>query len=352
MSQASSLSLVKLTALVALVQSAAASNCIEPGKCTPPATKYSNVLAGITPRQQWNINGGFCGAMSIQTAHLTFGAWISQDLVRKGNNHGTGHCGAGVGCEVDPTNVGETALNLKLDYEEWDYNSTKPQSARYKQWMKAHLAVGHPIVWFVMCKGDDACPYPNACPNGGAFGHVEPVWGVFSNHPLNDTTVYDDDWVVHSSDQDLNPYYRLFSSLEDTTAMNGNCAKAQPGFGKNEMYPCINDQTDYGIAINGIKGAGLPVSLSVNNQQEPDTRMGQLPTPVLGVVTATSLTPGKRYTLYRYEGTATLPTDGTPGSTAKHTVPFTASTPTWVYNDKVPFLSNTATYYRVFLSSS
>jgi hypothetical protein len=32
-----------------------------------------------------NINGGFCGAFSLQQAALAHGAWISQDLVRKAN---------------------------------------------------------------------------------------------------------------------------------------------------------------------------------------------------------------------------------------------------------------------------
>jgi hypothetical protein len=63
--------------------------------CVAPATKYSNVLPGVTPRQQWNINGGFCGAVSFQALHLAYGAWISQDLVRKANTHGSGHCAPG-----------------------------------------------------------------------------------------------------------------------------------------------------------------------------------------------------------------------------------------------------------------
>ena len=56
-----------------------------------------------------------------------------------------------------------------------------------------------------------------------AFGHVEPVWGIYSNHSLDDPTVYPDDVLVHSSDQDLNPYYRPFHTLQDTPKMEGNC---------------------------------------------------------------------------------------------------------------------------------
>ena len=40
---------------------------------------------------------------------------------------------------------------------------------------------------------------------------------------------------------------------------------AQAGYGRNEMYPCINDQTDYGLAVAGIMGSGdIPVSLAVD----------------------------------------------------------------------------------------
>ena len=51
--------------------------------------------------------------------------------------------------------------------------------------------------------------------------------------------------------------------------MDGNCRDAQPGFGRNEMYPCINDQVDYGIAVAGILGSDLPVSGSDTRTREP-----------------------------------------------------------------------------------
>ena len=64
-----------------------ASSCVEPGSCTPPASDYSRVIDGPKPGQQWNINGGFCGAWSIQQSAKAFGAWVSQDLVRKANRN-------------------------------------------------------------------------------------------------------------------------------------------------------------------------------------------------------------------------------------------------------------------------
>jgi hypothetical protein len=58
------------------------SHCVAPGTCTPPKTRFHR-LATVIPRVQWIIDGGFCGSLSIQSIALTFGAWISQDRVRK-----------------------------------------------------------------------------------------------------------------------------------------------------------------------------------------------------------------------------------------------------------------------------
>ena len=100
--------------------------CVPPGQCSPPASKYSKVVAGPQPGQQWNINGGFCGAFSTQHAALGAGAWISQDLVRKSNREQPGshhmHGDRTVGFEVMPSNVAYTATALKLAWplgNEW-----------------------------------------------------------------------------------------------------------------------------------------------------------------------------------------------------------------------------------------
>lgn len=62
--------------------------------------------------------------------------------------------------------------------------------------MKAHLVASHPLVIFVMEKDAEH----NAYNMGYYFDHIEPVFGVYSNHELTDPTVYDDDWFVMGSD--------------------------------------------------------------------------------------------------------------------------------------------------------
>lgn len=49
-----------------------------------------------------------------------------------------------------------------------------------------------------MCKGDEHNAY-----GLGPFDHIEPVFGLYSNHPLTDEEVYDDDYLVHGSDYAL-----------------------------------------------------------------------------------------------------------------------------------------------------
>jgi hypothetical protein len=330
--------------------------CVPPGQCTPPATTFSRVIAGPSPGQQWNTAGGFCGAFSVQHGALAFGAWISQDLVRKANRdqdipHHM-HGDPTVGYEVMPSNVEYTAQKLRLRYSLWDSSQPSPQAPAYKRWLKAHLAAGHPIAWFPICKGDSHVCYPDSCPNGGACDHVEPMFGLFSNHALDDPTVYDDDWVLHASDQDLMPYYRPLNSLDDSLAMNGNCKNAGAGFGKNEMYPCFDASVTYGLAVlgldvNGTKQSPLfPVSVSTpGSAGEPNVRAGQPAVPLLATLTVTGLTSGSSYVLYRYNGTALLP-QGPPFSAgAESATPFTAKGASESLADPTPFMSDTAVYW-------
>ena len=337
----------------ALLAAAAAAQCVAPGTCTPPATKYSRVIAGPTPGRQWNIAGGFCGAFSLQHAALAQGAWISQDLVRKANRDQPGphnmHGDTTVGFEVMPSNVAYTAAALRLAFDEWDYTQPQPQAAAYLAWMKRQLAAGSVVAFFPICKGDSHECYTDSCPNGGHCDHVEPIYGLFSNHPLSDGTVYADDYILHASDQDLEPYYRPLLSLPDTMAMEGNCASAGAGFGRNEMYPCIPEDVTYGLAVTGLNVSGValqPVALlTAGSAGEPDVRTGAPAVPLSGTVIVSALTAGAKYALYRYNSTTSLPASPPLAATAQAVTRFTAQGDTWQWADPVSFPSNGATYY-------
>jgi len=204
-----------------------------------------------------------------------------------------------------------------------------------------------------MLKGDSNTPYGNrSCPGGGHFNHHEPVLGIGSNHSLSDSEVYEDDWIIHLSDEnekELVTYYRRFGSLEDGFAMEGNCKDADPT--RSCAYPCFYDQVTYGIAVKGFSSGinrdeaqkRLPVRIDVDRNSEPDSRDKQAPVMMKATVTIQDLTPGSSYNLYRYNGFNSFPSSGTAGYDSK--VSFTAANDTWRFQDSTAFLSNGAVYY-------
>ena len=335
------------------------SGCVAPGTCKPPAAaKYSKQAGGPKPGQQWNLSGGFCGGWSTQQSALTAGAWVSQDLVRRSNRDQTGieknmHGDTTLGYEVVPVNVEYTATQLKLKYDMWDYTQPAPQAAAFKKWLKSHLVQGRSIVWFPICKGDEHQCYAGSCPGGGEIDHVEPMFGIWSNHSLDDPEVYDDDVILHASDQDKQPYYRAMSTLEDDLSMEGNCANAGAGFGKNEMYPCFDEKVTYGLAVTGLAVEGsLPVALEVDlgsSQQEPNVREGARASMISGMVTVSGLSAGESYTIYRYDTPAqTVPVkvpSAAPFDASNAIKQFKADAETYTFQDPTGIASDGATYY-------
>lgn len=330
--------------------------CCAPGVCVEPESKFKHVLP-IKPRLQWNIRGGFCGATSVQVMMMGLGAWVSEDLIRKANIGAPchGHHLPGEGCEVGPENYADTAKGLRLKADVWDYTQPKPQAKAFKVWIKSHLVQGHPVMWAPMEKG--AFPHqpygPASTPGGGAFDHHEPIIGIGSNHELSDGVVYDDDWLLHHSNQDLMPYYRTFGSLEDGLHMDGNCQNASTSYPNREAYPCFYDQVTYGMAANGFdtKVPTLPVHIDVDKQEEPDVRQKQKPIDLHATVTVRGLTAGKSYVLYRYKGFNAFPSQGFDRDYDRK-VHFVAAGVEWTYKDAEPFLSDGAVYYIAVLDEA
>jgi hypothetical protein len=130
------------------------------------------------------------------------------------------------------------------------------------------------------------------------YGHVEPVIGIASSHPLNDTTVYDDDEVLHYTDGGVNTVHRTLSSLAGDWAGPGE--KADCG----DYDYCIGNPYGYGWAVKGFadKVDSVPASLKIDPwMREPDTRSGEAPDAIQGTLTATELEVGAVYDVYRWD---------------------------------------------------
>jgi len=333
--------------LVLTIYLAVAQDCQYPGTCNPPQTAYSKVMP-VPSRQQWAFSGGFCGALSVQSIALSYGMYSSQRRIRQAAPQGGGHGNPTDGYEVLHTNISPCLDTLKLRYNAWPWKqTTQPQSNAYLTWLKGELSLGHPVVWFVMCSGDDHNTYGLA-----AYDHIEPVFGIYSNHVLSDGTVYTDDVLVHGSDWDQNGYYRPFNSLVDSASdgnvLTGNCSNAVPeGGGPNEAYPCVMDLIDYGWSILGLVdplGRIIPTSLTVTGD---DGNEPQSPIPLTATVSVQGpLLVGKQYTIFRWDGTENYPTDSKfESSNYSNMWKFVAQSTTYSFTDPNTIDSSTTVYY-------
>lgn len=303
-----------------------------PGLCEKPDMPYERIITA-QPGYQWDDAGGYCGSWSIQRAVLTKGAYISQQQVRDHTSPGGGNDN-----EILSTNIDEAFKNLKISVEGFDYvNETLPQQTAYFQWLKRQLVAGFPVTWMIMWSGQDY-PIYDLKPPAGMYGHVEPVIGIQSNHPLNDTTVYDDDVVVHFTDGGTNSVHRVISTLPGSWAGPGE--KAKCGL---DSY-CIGPYA-FGWAVKGFLDdkQGMPALLRIDPwQSEPDTRSGKKPDAIKGTLTVSELTTGSSYDIYRWDTVA----DAFTYSDDFKKSSFKATGDTFVYIDDKSFESDSTTYYR------
>merc|ERR1712048_1142983 len=177
-----------------------------------------------------------------------------------------------------------------------------PQNTKtaYFKWLKEQLVSGNQVVWFIMWDGEKYPIYHLQAPDG-VYGHVEPVIGIQSNHPLTDLTVYDDDVVVHYNDAGTTTYYKTFESLPGNWSGKvgdpGRCQKRSDIHGQ-----CIGPYS-FGWAVQGFldEREGLPLSLHIEpSLSEPDTRTGSSPNQIKGTLTVEGLSAGTKYDIYRW----------------------------------------------------
>ena len=306
--------------------------------CKPPTDMKYKRLQNVSPRVQWMNAGGYCGSMAIQGVSLGKGVWISQQQVRDHTVPGGGHDN-----EILATNVEKALKNLKLTYEAFDYKTEPvPQADAYRTFLKKHLVQGNGIAWMIMLEGGCYPVYPGL--PYGFYSHVEPVYGIYSNHPLTDDGKwYDDDIIVHGTDADTHSYYRRFDSLP-AGVNSHNCSECGGGY---VGYPCIDKDYGFGYAITGLNDEkeGLPLSLAVDDPEEPNTREGQKPKPLHATVSVSGISEGGKYTIYRWNDVDSA-FDVSKASSSHNFVG--GANAEYVYKDPSTILSNSTTYYRCY----
>jgi len=309
--------------------------------CAQPSRKYTKKLP-MQPGVQWMDHGGYCGAWSVQRAALAKGAYISQQQVRDHAKFGGGHDE-----EILNTNIDGAFKKLHIKAEDFQFNVLPtPQADAYLKFMKKHLIADNPVIWMVMFNGDHSpdAGYTMDNQTNGIYGHVEPVVGIMSNHPFTDETVYDDDVFAYFDDAGKATHYVAPGKIPGECKF-GSSKTCRSSCKTGPFGQCVWDQRGYIYAIQDFSDehAAAPLSLSISPfASEPNTREGKKPIEITGTLTATELTTGSKYDIYRWDSAE----DAFVYNDANKIETFTATKDTHTFEDPKKFMSSSATYYR------
>ena len=281
-----------------------------------------------------DLSGGFCGSVTIQTAGLYYGNWLTEYAVR-GTSGGYDFqhqllIAYSKDLDIPSTSMMSACDALKLNCSMWDYHTaSNPQHSAFIRWAVKGIQLGYPIAlglyWGI--KND-----PN-------YDHIVPMVGFDSHSGGEPVAIYYNDLHTNKT---------LREELSTFVRSRNQCRKSQP-FGQGSF--CLPKQVNYGMRMLGNadpKGELLPVRLRVNRVDEPDYslkgRRRQVPVLIRAQLTVHDLEAGQQYVLLRYEEAAKVPVKDflNAPSTERHV--FTATK--FEYTREVTFMSDSTTFFR------
>lgn len=303
----------------------------------------------IPPRLQWNHNGGYCGEVSMISAGLYYGQYLSQydvrsiaaDGAKQNAQNPPGSKNYTSQLLLGTKNAAATAASLRLDYEELNSEDSK----QFLVWVKNHVVQGHPVIIGVF--NNENMLYNMKDGNGDdEYDHIVPVFGFGSNHPLTDQAYYPDDIILFSDNglytqpgnppgyqlplQGYDAPYRYFFTLdtgagsptynflldrEEANNISGNIYSLLELPAYQSPKPPL--KKNYALAITGVKDPGhetLPIRIVTEpNFERPaigsDSDERPAPMELMLTVTVSGLTPKVSYNLYRYDDENKVPTE-------------------------------------------
>lgn len=270
----------------------------------------------IPPRLQWNHNFGYCGEVSIISAGLFYGQYLSQYTVRAvaspniPQNKRKSQLMLGVNDQF-------AAAQLRLNSVEWD-SVAEQSTPQFLSWVKEQVVKGYPVAIGIYT--NEYLFYSNTDPKAGdpEFDHIVPVIGIASNHPLSDFSYYPDDIIIFSDNglwsgnDPKNPPFIFSYSFDSFQA-----TRQQANDPNGPVYSLSNDGTNYGIALTSVadlNGETLPVTVETNRNDEmpeiaKNSAIPPAPMPLILDITIYGLEPNVEYNLYRYNDLAKAPNE-------------------------------------------
>jgi hypothetical protein len=264
----------------------------------------------IPPRLQWNANSGYCGEVSLISAGLYYGQYMSQYEARI---CAIGNTPQDKGEMLLGVNDRHAASKMRLNSIEWDGRKQR-STDQFLRWVKRHVACGFPVIIGVF--NNEYLLYGNTDPEAGdpQYDHIVPVVGIRSHHALSNRAYFGGDRLTFSDnglwgDARDRPYHFSYSfkgfpgSRQQANARNGP-VYSLPDYGRN-----------YGIVITGVmdrNGDTLPVRVTTNKNDERPAMERRSnarpePMPLTLTITVSGLTPNAAYRLYRYDNLEKIP---------------------------------------------
>jgi hypothetical protein len=313
------------------------------------AAKYEH-MNNLPPRFQWNENMGYCGEVSLISAGLSFGQYLSQydSRIAACDTKSQARCEMLLG-----VNDQSAASKMHFTYSEW--GTVKQRTTEeYLLWIKQKVLLGYPVIIGVFMNYNQFYNIQSASAGDDEYDHIVPVVGIRSNHPLTDTTTYYADDEIIFSDNGLwgvpsnPPYYFNYTFAEFPKT------RAQANAKNGDIYSLSDAATNYGIVITGIKDdkqETLPIRIDTNvNYETPEIVDGSndrpKSMPIQLTVTISGMISGVNYNLYRYDSLSKIPDNNFNGNNGNAVETIKISSENGSYSFQKTIQSNEIVAYR------
>jgi hypothetical protein len=278
-----------------------------------PRTETNAWRNNIPPRLQWENNHGYCGEVSLISAGLYYGQYMSQYDARAVATKNAPQSSSQLLLGINDVYA---AQQMHLKYIAFDTDDEE-SSDDFLAWVKQNVVKGYPVVIGVFI--NQYLFDEGKKPGDDEYDHIVPVNGIDTNHPFSDPNYYADD-KVYFSDNGLWPLGGPAVYMYNYACGPFQLSREQANAPTSPIYSlplCTPDNTvgNYGIAITGVadvNGDTLPVRITANlNYEKPDiankSNTRPSPTPLMLTITVSNLVPNVKYTLYRYNALDSVP---------------------------------------------
>jgi hypothetical protein len=265
----------------------------------------------ILPRFQWNHNYGYCGEVSMISAGLYYGQYLSQYDARAAasnapQNEARSQLLLGV-------NDMRAAAHMHLAGIAWT-DPSRDNADRFLVWVKGHVVLGEPVAIGIYMNQFRFYHKHNPWAGSPQYDHIVPVIGIRSDQLRNKSTYLPNDEILFSDNGEWGSLHdaRYFFAyrFEDFTKTRRE-ANAPNG----PIYSLASKAPDFAVAITGVIDRNhetVPVRVATNlNYELPQIAEGSSrrprPEPLVLTVTVSGMKDGTVYNLYRYDRLNAIP---------------------------------------------